>query len=131
MRRIKSNNTKPERIIRTFLRKASIKVHSHDKHLAGKPDIVIPSLRRIVFVNGCFWHHHKGCKRATWPKSNSIYWKTKIKRNMARDEENLRQLKKAGWKTTILWECEIDLIDTLPKIKRIIQESVDHKTNHP
>jgi DNA mismatch endonuclease (patch repair protein) len=79
----------------------------HRKDLPGKPDLVLPSRRKVIFVHGCFWHQHFGCKIAHVPKSNVSFWKPKLERNRARDAKNIEALGAAGWKSLIIWECEL------------------------
>ena len=116
MSRIKSADTQPELIIRKRLFKYGYryklngnvsKEHYSTGTLPGKPDIVLSKYKTVIFIHGCFWHHHLGCKRATWPKSNRGYWIPKIKKNIDRDKKNLRLLNKMGWNVIIFWECEI------------------------
>ena len=89
--------------------KAGFRYRLHYAKLAGKPDIIFPKYKTVVFVNGCFWHQHPGCKRATIPSSNRAYWDKKLKRNVERDADEIRQLKKAGWKVFVIWECRIQV----------------------
>lgn len=108
MSQIRSKNTKPEMIVRKFLHSKGFRYKLHDINLPGKPDIVLPKYKTVVFVNGCFWHGHQGCKRANIPKSNIDYWKNKIENNRKRDEKNINLLKSGAWKVYVLWECEIN-----------------------
>jgi len=78
----------------------------HPKDLPGKPDLVFPRWRTVLFVNGCFWHCHDGCSRARVPQSNKVYWRRKLDRNVQRDRENIRSLRRAGWRVIVIWECE-------------------------
>lgn len=107
MSRIRSTNTSPEMLIRKVLRSAGFGYRLHDITLPGKPDIVFPGRRKVIFVHGCFWHHHAGCRRATMPSSNQAYWTAKLSRNKARDVANVIALHEAGWKVKVFWECEI------------------------
>jgi len=107
MSQIKSKNTKPEETVRKFLFSKGFRYRKNDKRFPGKPDIVLPKYKTIIFVNGCFWHGHNGCKYFVMPKSNVEYWKPKIERNIARDKENIALLKKQGWNVIVLWECEL------------------------
>ena len=107
---IRSENTKPEEFVRKYLYNAGFRYRKNDKRYPGKPDIVLPKYRTVVFVNGCFWHAHD-CKRAHLPKSNLSYWAPKIERNKARDEENQKKLKADGWKVIVVWECELKTIE--------------------
>ena len=106
MSRIKSKDTKPEMVIRTKLHKAGYRFRLHVKGLPGKPDIVLPKYSSIIFVNGCFWHRHKGCKYAYKPKTRVNFWEEKLNRNIKRQKEVVNQLKKLGWKVFTIWECE-------------------------
>lgn len=107
MSRIRSKNTKPELLVRSLLHRMGYRFRLHRKDLPGKPDIVLPKYKTVIFVNGCFWHRHKGCKRCTTPSSNEKYWQTKFERNVKKDRINQSELKKLGWKILIIWECEI------------------------
>ena len=106
MSRIRSTNTKPEEIVRKYLFSHGFRYRKNDKRYPGKPDIVLPKYRTIIFVNGCFWHMH-GCSRSRLPRSNEEYWKPKIERNIKRDLENKQKLEAAGWNVIIVWECEL------------------------
>lgn len=107
MTRITSKNTRPEKIVRQILTKQGWRYRLHSRKLPGKPDIVISKIKTIIFINGCFWHQHKGCKRQAMPKSNLGYWRKKLKRNIEKQKQDIKELKKAGWKVVIFWECEI------------------------
>ncbi|WP_241494473.1 very short patch repair endonuclease [Pseudomonas asplenii] len=115
MSRVKSKNTRPEMFIRRMLHRAGFRYRLHDTTLPGKPDIVFPRKRKIIFVNGCFWHRHEGCKQAKIPKSNQVFWHAKLEGNKMRDKCNLRELHNAGWETMIVWECELKDVQTLEK----------------
>lgn len=106
MSRIKNKDTAPEKDVRKILSNLGIKYTLHAKRLSGKPDIIIKRDRVAVFINGCFWHQHKGCKRKTMPKENRNYWKPKLKRNVAKQRADIKRLKKDGWNVNIVWECE-------------------------
>ena len=110
---IRSRDTKPERLVRHILHSHGYRFRLHRKDLPGKPDIILPRYNTAIFVNGCFWHQHQGCKRSNIPKSNLNYWINKLSRNVQRDKENKRMLKKAGWKILIIWECECKAPDKL------------------
>lgn len=106
MSRIRSKDTKPEIVVRRILNKLKIRHSLHSKKLPGKPDIVISKKRKIIFINGCFWHQHKGCKRQALPKSNRKYWLKKLYSNIKRQKKHISKLHKSGWKSTIVWECQ-------------------------
>src|SRR3989344_7645346 len=106
MSRIRSRDTLPEKIARKFLSGLNYRYRLHDNKLSGKPDIVIKERKKIIFINGCFWHQHKGCKRRAMPKTNKSYWGNKLRRNVEKQGEDIKKLKKLGWKIKIIWECE-------------------------
>lgn len=106
MSRIRSTDNKPEEIVRKFLFSQGFRYRKNDKKLPGKPDIVLPKYRTVVFVNGCFWHKHD-CPRFVWPSSNQDYWRPKILGNMERDKKNVEQLRSQGWNVIVVWECEL------------------------
>lgn len=104
---IKGKDTKPEMLVRRFLYAHGYRYRLHRKDLPGKPDIVISRLRVCIFVHGCFWHHHQGCRFAVLPKSRPEFWKTKLLANSYRDQRAVEALKENGWRTFIIWECEL------------------------
>lgn len=107
MSRIPSKNTKPEETVRKYLFSQGFRYRKNVSTLPGKPDIVLPKYNTVVFVNGCFWHAHQGCKWFVPPKSNSEFWQKKLAYNMERDDKNYTRLRELGWKVLIVWECEI------------------------
>lgn len=107
MSKIKGKNTKPEIIVRKFLFSQGFRYRLHDKNLPGKPDIVLPKHKVVVFVNGCFWHGHNNCKLYVIPKTRTEWWISKINKTLANDVVNLKALHQKGWKVIIVWECEL------------------------
>ena len=107
MSAIRAKNTAPELLVRRALHAMGYRYRLHRKDLPGNPDIVLPKYKVVIFVNGCFWHRHSGCKYATTPASNADFWKAKFEANIARDKRNYTQLEKLGWKVVVIWECEI------------------------
>lgn len=107
MGRIRSKNTKPEMAVRKALHAAGFRFRVHVKDLPGKPDIVLPKWKAVVFIHGCFWHRHNGCKGASTPKTRTEWWNNKFERNQENDEKNIQALKNDGWNVVIVWECEI------------------------
>lgn len=107
MSRIKCKDTKPEIIVRSYLFSRCLRFRKNDKRYPGSPDIVLPKYKTIVFVHGCFWHLHEGCKYARIPKSNVDYWEKKLYRNRERDKHNQKELEKMGWNVITVWECEL------------------------
>ena len=106
----KSKDTKPEVAVRRLLHALGYRFRIHRKDLPGKPDIVLPKHRTVIFVHGCFWHHHEGCKAASTPASNIDFWQTKFRRNRERDAQVKAQLESMGWKVIVIWECEVKTI---------------------
>ena len=107
MSQIKGKNTKPEEMVRKYLFAQGFRYRKNDKKLPGTPDIVLPKYKTVIFVNGCFWHGHEGCKYFVWPKSNPDFWKKKIESNIKRDQQKIKLLKSQGWKVITVWECEL------------------------
>lgn len=107
MAKIKGKNTRPEIAVRSLLHRAGYRFRTHVASLPGKPDIVLPRYRTVVFVHGCFWHRHKGCKAATTPKSHRKFWSDKFDRNVSNDRKHQRQLRRLGWKVVTVWECQL------------------------
>ncbi|HUZ13938.1 MAG TPA: very short patch repair endonuclease [Caulobacteraceae bacterium] len=106
MRRVRQAGTEPELIVRRALRALGYRYRLHRRDLPGSPDIVLPSRRKVIFVHGCFWHAHAGCRRATTPKSNADYWVAKLAENRERDARARAALEAAGWTVGVVWECE-------------------------
>ncbi|MDY0287743.1 MAG: DNA mismatch endonuclease Vsr [Sphaerochaeta sp.] len=107
MRSIKARDTKAELLVRRFLFRKGLRYRTNDRRLAGSPDIVLPKYRSVVFVNGCFWHGHEGCRLFVLPKTNAAFWKEKIEKNILRDEKNISTLINDGWRVFVVWECEL------------------------
>jgi len=107
MAAIKGKDTKPEMIVRKYLFSRGLRFRLQVKNLPGKPDIVLPKYKTVVFVNGCFWHGHKDCRYYRLPKSNVKFWQQKISRNIERDRESMKALVDLGWKVIYVWECEL------------------------
>ncbi len=107
MAAIRSKDTKPEMLVRRLLHKNGYRYQLHRPDLPGKPDLVLPSRKKVIFVHGCFWHQHD-CAFSHVPKSNLSYWAPKLLRNQARDREHLKALRAAGWRPLVLWECQLN-----------------------
>lgn len=107
MAKVRSENTKPEEIVRKALFRQGFRYRKNVKDLPGKPDIVLPKYQAAVFVHGCFWHQHTGCPEAVRPQSRQDYWEAKLNRNMARDASNAEKLQALGWRVFVIWECEL------------------------
>lgn len=122
MSRIKGKNTKPEMLVRKFLHAKGYRYKLHDKKLPGKPDIVLPKYRTVVFVHGCFWHGHNNCKYFVVPKTNTQWWTDKIYGNKANDEKATKALKKDGWKIITVWECELKPAKVEKTLKSLLKK---------
>ena len=122
MRAVKGSDTAPEVAVRRMLHRLGYRFRLHRKELPGKPDIVFGKLRKVIFVHGCFWHGHTCARGARMPKANAEYWVNKIGRNVARDAQHLLALKDAGWRTAIVWECELR---DQPKLQRRLENFLD------
>jgi len=107
MATIQAANTKPELAVRRLVHGMGYRYRLHAKELPGKPDIVFPGRKKIVFVHGCFWHRHRGCRYATSPKTRTDFWNEKFVKNVARDRRNRLALKKMGWAVMVVWQCEL------------------------
>lgn len=103
---VKGRDTSPEIIVRSLLHRLGYRFRLHRKELPGKPDVVLPRYRTVIFVNGCFWHQHPGCEKAARPATNTEYWNRKLDANQARDSRNQAELERLGWRVAIVWECE-------------------------
>jgi DNA mismatch endonuclease Vsr len=113
MARIPGENTLPELIVRRLLHSKGYRFRVHARWLPGRPDLVFTGRRKVIFIHGCFWHHHEACPLGHVPKSRSEYWRGKFDGNRARDERNLAQIHEAGWEAAVIWECQIKNKDTL------------------
>lgn len=107
MSRIRGSDTVPEHLVRLFLRSVGIRYRLNDRRLPGRPDIVVPRAKTVVFVHGCYWHRHQGCSLTTTPKSNTEFWTSKFAGNVERDRRKEQALRELGWTVEVIWECEI------------------------
>ena len=120
MSRIRNKNTRPEKIVRSLLHRSGFRFRLHRRDLPGTPDIVLPGRKAVIFVHGCFWHQHKGCKDSGIPKTNTEFWETKLNKNVEMDKKNAAAIKQLGWKVIEIWECETE--NLLPLTKRLFNE---------
>ncbi len=127
MSRIRSKNTTPELRVRKILHKAGYRYSLYNKNLPSKPDLVLRKYRLVVFVNGCFWHCHKGCKRSNIPKTNRKYWINKIARNIAKISQSRKALKKLGWSSVVIWECQTKDANKILRLLKYALRKVDGK----
>jgi len=125
MRHVRSTNTTPEKRVRSLLHKLGCRFCLHRQDLPGKPDIVLPKYRTVVFVHGCFWHRHKDCPHATTPSSRQDYWLPKFKRTLERDRNNQEKLRQLGWNVIIVWECETN---DLKRLAIHIEKTIRYKS---
>jgi DNA mismatch endonuclease (patch repair protein) len=122
MAKIKGKNTAPELAVRSLLHRAGHRFRIHVRALPGTPDIVLPRHRTIVFVHGCFWHRHTGCKIATTPQTHRKFWADKFARNMANDQKHRRRLRRLGWRIVTVWSCQLKHPDrVLARIEKALQ----------
>ena len=122
MSQIKGKNTKPEILVRKFLHSNGFRYKLHDKKLPGKPDIVLPKYKTVIEVQGCYWHGHKNCKYYKLPKSNTEFWKKKIKSNISRDIQNENKLRELGWGLIVIWECDLKRDKTEKTLRSLIEK---------
>jgi len=128
MSRVKGRDTKPEILVRSFVFRMGFRFRLHQRKLPGTPDIVLPRHRKVIFVHGCFWHGHKGCSRSKRPSSNVRFWNNKLDANIRRDKRFRRQLRRMGWKSLVVWECETRSPEKLlHKLERFLHEEKSSK----
>ena len=121
MSRIRGKDTGPERLVRSLIHRMGYRFRLHVDGLPGKPDVVLPRLRTVVFVHGCFWHRHPGCSKAYTPKSRTEFWQKKFEANVARDQAAASAIAAMGWRVLTVWECE--LVDK-PKVRRRLRAAL-------
>ncbi|MCB9448389.1 MAG: DNA mismatch endonuclease Vsr [Flavobacteriales bacterium] len=124
MSRIRGKDTKPEMLVRRFLHANGFRYRLHDKLLPGKPDIILKKHNTVIFIHGCFWHGHDGCRYFVVPKTRTQWWLDKINRNKAKDAESCTQLKRSGWKIITVWECDLMKKKRDITLKKLIQKIV-------
>ena len=127
MSRIRNKDTKPEELVRKYLFSHGFRYRKNDARLPGKPDIVLQKYKTVIFVNGCFWHKHEGCKYFVWPKTNQEFWRKKIQGNVERDQRQQQELHSLGWTVIVLWECEFKrnrFEETMANAERILRQQL-------
>jgi DNA mismatch endonuclease (patch repair protein) len=130
MSRIRGSDTRPEMQVRSALHRAGFRFRLHRKDLPGRPDIVLPKYKTVVFVHGCFWHRHPRCRWAYEPKSRTVFWNEKFRRNVERDRRNASELRRLGWRVVTVWECEAAAPATwINRILRLIARSAPAQTD--
>ena len=128
MSRIHGKDTKPEELVRKYLFSRGFRYRKNDKRLPGKPDIVLPKYRTVLFINGCFWHMHENCKDFVMPKSNVDFWTEKLSGNVTRDKINREKLVELGWNVLIVWSCELKRDQFDNRMKELINQITNQKT---
>ena len=126
MAAVRGKDTKIEVNVRRITHSLGYRFRLHRRDLPGTPDIVFPSRRRVIFVHGCFWHQHSGCRKATLPKTRANFWRTKLAGNKARDKRNIAALKRSGWDVLVIWECETTDREILSRRLRHFLDAEDH-----
>ncbi|MBW3092888.1 DNA mismatch endonuclease Vsr [Bifidobacterium sp. 82T10] len=124
MSRIRSKNTKIEVLVRSYLFRRGLRFRKNDRRYPGHPDVVLPKYHAVVFVNGCFWHMHDGCAKHSMPKSNVEFWSAKLARNHDRDIRQHAELRAAGWRVIVVWECELAKATREARLERLYREIV-------
>ena len=130
MSQVHSKNTTPERAVRRELWRRGYRYRLNDRRLPGSPDLVLPKYRAVIFINGCFWHGHRGCTKYTVPKTNEQFWREKVARNIARDELNAQRLDTLAWTVITVWECELSKKNLDATIARIEADLQAAKTKY-
>ena len=125
---IKGKNTKPEEIVRKYLFSKGLRYRKNDKKLPGTPDIVLPKYKTVIFVNGCFWHGHEGCRYFVVPKTNTEFWVNKIETNKQRDNREINELQTLGWKVIVVWECQLKKNCRDITLLQILNSIINHDT---
>lgn len=115
MSRIRGSNTTPELAVRSLLHRMGYRFRLHRRDLPGKPDIVLTKYRTVIFVHGCFWHRHRGCRFSYTPKSRIHFWTRKFQQNVDRDRASTRRLRALGWSVLVIWECQVRKVEPLSK----------------
>lgn len=130
MSRIKGKDTKPEILVRKFLFKKGFRYRLHKKDLPGKPDLVLKKYKTVIFVNGCFWHGHEGCKYFVIPKTRTEWWRNKIRRTQIKDAKNIANLRESGWNVIVIWECELKKDKTEKTLKSLVKKLLNENSNN-
>lgn len=128
MSHIRSTNSKPEETVRKYLFSQGLRYRKNVRKLLGCPDIVLKKYRTVIFVNGCFWHHHD-CGRFVWPSTNEEYWHKKIDRNVERDKEDQQALEELGWQVLVIWECQLKRKNALTNLQNLYEKIVKNPEN--
>lgn len=124
MAAVKSKNTSPEMTLRRLLHALGYRYRLHDRKLPGRPDVVFPIRKKAIFINGCFWHRHDGCRYSTTPKTRVEFWEAKFAANVSRDHRNIAALEQMGWSVAVVWQCELKQPETvLARLTRFLEST--------
>ena len=127
MSRIRNKNTKPEELVRKYLFNCGLRYRKNVNKLPGCPDIVLPKYKTVIFVNGCFWHIHEGCRYFKWPENNKEFWENKLLGNKRRDTIKIQELIKLGWRVIVVWECELKKKNQTERLNKLYLEITQTK----
>lgn len=127
MSRIRNKNTKPEELVRKYLFSRGLRYRKNVNKLPGCPDIVLPKYKTVIFVNGCFWHVHEGCRYFKWPENNKEFWENKLLGNKRRDTIKIQELIKLGWRVIVVWECELKKKNQTERLNKLYLEITQTK----
>lgn len=128
MAAIRGKDTKPELVVRSLVHAMGFRFRLHRRDVPGRPDLVFMGRRKVIFVHGCFWHRHDGCRFAATPKTRAEFWQRKLEGNRRRDRDALAALAKLGWDTLVIWECEVAQADLATRIRRFLERRLPHET---
>jgi DNA mismatch endonuclease, patch repair protein len=121
MSAVRGKNTTPELLVRSAAHRLGLRFRLHAARLPGRPDLIFPKWKTVIFVNGCFWHGHDGCNRAKLPKSRVAFWRRKLEQNVRRDAANYARVAEMGWRVVVLWECELGRPGTLERATKLLE----------
>lgn len=130
MSKIRNRDTIPEVTVRKYLFSRGLRFRKNDYRYPGRPDIVLPRYKTVVFINGCFWHYHFGCKQSTIPKANKSFWEDKLLGNVKRDNDNYSKLKHNGWNVIVVWECELKKKVQIERLEKLYMEITNPKKTY-
>ena len=127
MSRIRNKNTKPEELVRKYLFSRGLRYRKNVNKLPGCPDVVLPKYKTVIFVNGCFWHVHEGCRYFKWPENNKEFWENKLLENKRRDTIKIQELIELGWRVIVIWECELKKKNQTERLNKLYLEITQTK----
>lgn len=127
MSRIRNKNTKPEELVRKYLFSRGLRYRKNVNKLPGCPDVVLPKYKTVIFVNGCFWHVHEGCRYFKWPENNKEFWENKLLENKRRDNIKIQELVELGWRVIVVWECELKKKNQTERLNKLYLEITQTK----